>query len=182
MKSEITPEPYDTHTEPERQFELVRKHVRELRRIAQFEYSELLVIVERNLGFEAEHMQRALRNEPLMRFWRDDQAQRTGVLTTDVIKHAAMTLTNVFLRERRLCLMPNETFVAQDPLEVRRRIREQLEIYSLQFKSGETVFTKTRIALSGKVGGFKDDLVICLQLGLYWTESSRLSNALSAAL
>ena len=167
--------------EPEKQFDLVRRHVRDLRKIAQFEYSDLMIIVERNLGFEAEHMQRALRDEPLTRFWRDAQQQRTGVTTTDVIKHAAMTLTNVFLRERRLCLLPNEMFVAHDPLEVKRRIREQLEIYSLQFKTGETVFTKTRIALSGKVGGFKDDLVICLQLGLYWTENVRLTEALRMA-
>jgi hypothetical protein len=171
----------DDDAEPERQFDLVRNHVRDLRRIAQFEYSELLVIVERNLGFEAEHMQRAFRDAPLMRFWRDDQNQRTGVITTDVVKHAAMTLTNVFLREHRLCLLHNEMFVAHDPSEVKRRIREQLEIYSLQYKSGETVFTRTRVALSGKVGGFKDDLVICIQLGLYWTESVRLSNALRSA-
>ena len=129
-----------------------------------------------NLGFEAEHMQRALRGENLTQFYRDEQAQRTGVLTTDVVKHAAMTLTNVFLRERRICFFGVDALVSRDPQEVRRRIREQLEIYSLQYKTGETVFAKTKIALSGKVGGFKDDLVICLQLGLYWTENCRLSN------
>jgi hypothetical protein len=177
----------------------VRQHVRALRQLPQFEFSELLIFVERyayvcasfgyvwlnpptarNLGFEAEHMQRAMRGEPRTTFWRDEQAQRTGILTTDVVKHAAMTLTNVFLREHRICLFGVDTLVSRDPQEVRRRIREQLEIYSLQFKTGDTVFAKTKVALSGKVGGFKDDLVICLQLGLYWTENCRLSAMLSA--
>ena len=62
----------------------------------------------------------------------------------------------------------------QDPAGARRRMKEQLEIYSFQFKTPDNVFQKGRFALSGKVGGLKDDIVICLQLGLYWTESARL--------
>ncbi len=119
-------------------------------------------------------MHRALRREPLVTFYRDQQAQRTGVLTTDVVKYGAMTLTNVIMREGRLCLFPCDQLVSNSPQEARRRLREQLEIYSIQHKSPENVFQKGRMALSGKVGGFKDDIVICLQLGLYWTESSRL--------
>ena len=150
-----------------------------LRAIPEFELSEILVFVERNLGFEAEHMQRAMIDEPRTRFWRDEQAQRTGVLTTDVVKHGAMTLTNVFLREQRLCVFPVDMLVSHEAAEMRRRLREQLEIYSLQFKTADTVFNKTKVALSGKVGGFKDDLVICLQLGLYWSENIQATAAAS---
>lgn len=39
-------------------------------------------------------------------------------------------------------------------------------MYSLQFKSAVNVFGKQRQALSGKVGGMKDDVVICLQLAI----------------
>ncbi len=163
--------------EPERQFALVRTHIADLRSVPEFEYSPIMIFVERNLGFEAEHMHRALRDEPMVVFYRDEQAGRTGILTTDTVKYGAMTLTNVMLREGRLCLLPYTQLVARDPQEARRRLREQLEIYSLQYKSPETVFQKGRVALSGKVGGFKDDLVICLQLGLYWTESCRLISA-----
>ena len=111
-------------------------------------------------------MQRAMRGEPRTSFWRDEQAQRTGVLTTEAVKHAAMTLTNVMLRERRMCLFTVDTLVSRDPQEARRRLREQFEVYSLQFKTGETIFNKTKIALSGKVGGMKDDIIISLQLGV----------------
>jgi hypothetical protein len=153
-------------------FSLVKAHIRDLRQIPEFQFSNIQVFVERNLGFEAEHFERALQFEENVTFYRDMQANRTGILTTDSVKLAAMTLTNVMLREQRISLSPE--LVARDPQEIRRRLREQLEIYSLQFKTADTVFQKNKFALSGKVGGFKDDIVICLQLGIYWTESGRV--------
>ena len=81
-------------------------------------------------------------------------------------------MTNVMLREQRISLLPD--LVSRNQQEIRRKLREQLEIYSLQFKTADTVFQKNKFALSGKVGGFKDDIVICLQLGIYWTESGRI--------
>jgi hypothetical protein len=100
-------------------------------------------------------------------------------LTTENVKLGAMTMTNVMLREQRVNLLRSDQLISRDPQEARRRLREQLEIYSLQFKTPENAFQKGRYALSGKVGGFKDDIVICLQLGIYWTESIRLTEASS---
>jgi len=156
------------------QFALVRLHIKEIRQIAEFTYSPIQIFVESNLGFEAEHIQRALQNEENVSFFRDYQAGRTGVLTTENVKLGAMTMTNIMLREQRICLLSSNQLISRDPQEARRRLREQLEIYSLQFKTPENAFQRGRYALSGKVGGFKDDIVICLQLGIYWTESARL--------
>ena len=50
-----------------------------------FRHSEIVVMVERNLGFEAEHHQRALAGIPLTRHRVDHQAQRYGVLTTEEV-------------------------------------------------------------------------------------------------
>ena len=152
--------------------------MRELHEIPEFEFSHVTIYVERNLGFEAEHFQRALSREPNVSFYRDVQAGRTGILTTETVKLGAMTMTNVMMREKRVCILPYNTLVSRDPQESRRRLREQLEIYSLQFKVPENAFQKGRYALSGKVGGFKDDIVICLQLGIYWTESARLAEVI----
>lgn len=52
---------------------------------------------------------------------------------------------------------------------IKRLLSEQLQIYSYQFKSAATVFNKDQCALSGKVGGMRDDLAISLQLAVYWT-------------
>jgi hypothetical protein len=161
-------------TEPERQFNLVKQHIASVRKIQELAFSLIQIIVERNLGFEAEHMERALKFEENVVFYRDSHANRTGVLTTENVKLGAMTLTNVMLREKRVHIMPGAQLVSLDHASARRRLREQLEIFSFQFKTPENVFQKGRFALSGKVGGLKDDVVICLQLGLYWTESSKL--------
>lgn len=155
-------------------FNLVKTHIKELRKVPEFEYSKITIFVERNLGFEAEHFQRALHKLDNVNFYRDEQAGRTGVLTSENVKLGAMTLTNVMLREQRISMFPIGSLVARDSQECKRKLREQLEMYSFQFKAPNNVFQKGRYALSGKVGGFKDDIVICLQLGIYWTESARL--------
>jgi len=90
-----------------------------------------------------------------------------GVLTTDSVKHAAMQLVNIMLRERRICVCKNMHSREKKTLLI--RLRDQLEVYSFQFKAAVTTFQKDRTALSGKVGGMKDDLCIALQLGCYWT-------------
>ena len=158
----------------------MRAHISDLRQIPQFQFSTIQIFVERNLGFEAEHFERALHDEENVVFYRDLEACRTGILTTDRVKLAAMTMTNVMLREQRISLLPESQLVSRNPQETRRKLREQLEIYSLQFKTADTVFQKNKFALSGKVGGFKDDIVICMQLGIYWTESARIIEELKA--
>lgn len=161
-------------TEPEKHYALLRDHIHRIRNIPAYRFSDILVIVERNLGFEAEHIKRAAQSIEGVTFYFDDQSRRVGVLTTDKVKLGAMTLLNLMLRERRVHMLPDNELVSVDPKNARKRLREQLEIYSMQFKVPDTVFQRGRYALSGKVGGMKDDVVICLQLAVYWTETGRL--------
>jgi hypothetical protein len=74
-------------------------------------------------------------------------------------------------REDRVCCTSGEDFITCNLKEdvVKRLLRDELEIYSYQFKQAATVFNKGQVALSGKVGGMKDDLAILLQLAAYWT-------------
>eukprot|EP00961_Rhodomonas_salina_P153447 2066154-Rhodomonas_salina.1 len=81
--------------------------------------------------------------------------RRTGVLTTDKVKLGAMTLLNVMMRERRVHLLPAATLVSADAKGQHRRLRDQLGVYSMQFKVPDSVFQRGRYALSGKVGGMK---------------------------
>ena len=95
-----------------------------------------------------------------------------GILTTIDTKHAMATILNTMLRERRVHVA-NE-LISRDSVACKTRLREQLEIYSYQFKQAINTFGKDLISLSGKVGGMKDDLCICLQLGVYWTSAEIL--------
>lgn len=129
--------------------------------------SRIVIFVERNLGFEAEHHKRALEGLPSVEFYTDQKAGRVGVLTTNDTKHAMATLTNTMLRERRIHVA--QQLQSRSPKAARHRLKEQMCTYSMMFKQAATTFSQDRCALSGKVGGLKDDCCICLQLGVYWT-------------
>jgi hypothetical protein len=129
--------------------------------------SNVTVFVERNLAFEAEHHRHALGHLSGVRFHEDEKAGRVGVLTTESVKYAAMEMFNVMLRERRVSICKH--FHSRNPQEMKVKLRDQLEVYSFQYKEAANTFQKSRTALSGKVGGMKDDIAICLQLGCYWT-------------
>jgi hypothetical protein len=150
-----------------------QEHIYMLRRNLYRSNSAVTVFVERNLAFEAEHHKHALGHLPGVRFHEDDKAGRVGVLTTESVKYAAMEMFNVMLRERRVSVCKH--FHSRQPKENLVKLKEQLEVYSFQYKEAANTFQKSRTALSGKVGGMKDDIAICLQLGCYWTSVGMLA-------
>jgi hypothetical protein len=62
------------------------------------------------------------------------------------------------LRENRLSILPEDKLTCKDPKGFMLKLKDQMNVYSYQFKEGD-IFGKTRVALSGKVGGMKDDIV-----------------------
>ena len=159
-------------TEPEKQFALVHRHIERIREDPIFRQSQIVIMVERNLGFEAEHHERALRDIPITKHRIDHQAKRFGILTTEDIKYGMMTLFNTMLRDQRVNV--KEPLLSEDPLGNRKRLREQLIIYSFQYKAAANAFGKQRVALNGKVGGMKDDVCIALQLGVYYSNQAHM--------
>jgi len=153
--------------EPEKQFALVERHVHRLRQVRELTFSQVIIMVERNLGFEAEHHERALNGLPHTRFRIDHAAKRYGILTTEEVKYGMMTLFNNMLRDQRVAF--REPLLSEDPPAARRRIQEQMKVYSFQYKQAVNCFGKQRVALCGKVGGMKDDVVIALQLAVYYS-------------
>ena len=117
-------------------------HVHCLRREPGFANSRVIIYVERNLGFEAEHHKRALDSLPGVSFHIDHKANRVGVLTTEAIKHAMCQLVVVMLREGRIHV--HKPLVSKDEKGMLLRLREQMEVYSYQFKLGTTTFQKER--------------------------------------
>ena len=160
-----------TLAEPQLQFNLVADHIMRIRRnCPHWRNSPVIIYVERNLGHEAEHHRHALKDIPNVKFRVDAQRSRVGVLTTNETKHGMATMLNVFLREKRVHVWKNPSIVSLDPKGALARLNEQLHVYGYQFKAGTDTFAKDRIALSGKIGGMKDDVAIALQLGVYFTE------------
>jgi hypothetical protein len=130
--------------------------------------SPIFIYVERNLGFEAEHHKRALGHLPNVTFYVDQKADRVGVLTTEQVKHGMCHLVHVMLSEKRVHVW--KPLISINPEKMRRIFKEQMETYSYQVKMAQNTFQKDRLALSGKVGGCKDDVCICFQLACYYTQ------------
>ena len=112
------------------------------------------------------------------------------MLTTNDTKQLMCTMTNSMLREGRLHVLPR--LYSRDSAGARLRLREQMGVYSYQFKAAATTFQKDRACLSGKVGEMKvcrlrlgwrmharraltraapvqDDICICLHIGVRYT-------------
>jgi len=109
---------------------------------------------------------------PHVRFRIDRTAKRFGILTTEEVKYGMMTLFNNFLREQRVAF--HHPLISRDPQAARKRIEDQMRVYSFQFKAAVNCFGQQRVALCGKVGGMKDDVVIALQLGVYYSANESL--------
>ena len=88
------------------------------------------------------------------------------------IKLAMMTLTNNMLRDKRINVA--NPLLSETPVESRKRLREQLGIYSFQYKAAANAFGKQRVALNGKVGGMKDDVCIAMQLAIYFSNQPNM--------
>lgn len=131
------------HTEPEKQFKLVEDHISRIRDQSVFMNSEIIIMCERNLGFEAEHHEKALRDLHLVRHRVDREAKRFGILTTEDIKYAMMTLFSTMMRDQRVNV--REPLLSAEPDANRRRLRDQLGIYSFQYKAAANAFGKQRV-------------------------------------
>lgn len=88
---------------------------------------------ERNLGFEAEHHERALRDIPNTRHRIDRAGKRYGILTTEEIKHQMATLLSTMMREQRVNIL--KPLLSENPQGNARRLMDQFSVYSLQFKA-----------------------------------------------
>ena len=150
------------------QFSLVAEHLHRIRSSPGLSHSNVIIYVERNLGFEAEHHKRALDWISNCTFYQDAQHDRVGVLTTNPIKHAMCQLVVLMLEEKRIHV--RKPLLSRDPAGICLRLQEQMEVYLYQFKGAATSFQKDAIAVSGKIGGMKDDICICLQLACYFTQ------------
>ena len=156
--------------EPTRQFDLVADHIRRIRQNLEWMHSRVVIYVERNLGHEAEHHRHALKDLSGVFFREDPKQGRVGLLTTNDIKHGCATLLNIMLREQRVGVVQEDELICKNPRDFVLKLKEQLNVYSYQFKDAPDTFGKQRVALTGKVGGMKDDLVIALQLGIFFTD------------
>lgn len=161
--------------EPTKTFDLLKLHIKTVReRYSMLSTSPVRVIIERNLGFEAEHLYRECRHgiENCM-FVREPLSSRIGVLTTQELKLAFVTYTNIILRENRMYAREPDNFVDVGKNNTRGMLLDQLSFFGFTFSKQDHVFQKEKFVISGKTSGGKDDLCMSLLIGMWFSLEGR---------
>jgi hypothetical protein len=161
--------------EPTKTFDILRRHIIAIRKTHKIlSYSQVNIIVERNLGFEAEHLFRECRHTiQNCRFVGEPLCDRIGVLTTQELKLAFVTYTNIIMRENRIFVYDETKFVDVGSNRTRITLYDQLSFFGFTFSKQDNVFQKEKYAISGKTSGGKDDLCMALLIGMYFCIDGR---------
>lgn len=161
--------------EPVKTFERLNAHVAAVRTAyAMLACSEVHIIVERNLGFEAEHLYRECRHViPNCKFVKEPLSDRIGVLTTQELKLAFVTYTTIILRENRMFAHAKDVFVDVGKNNTRDTLLDQLSFFGFTFSKQDHVFQKEKFVISGKTSGGKDDLCMALLIGMWFSLEGR---------
>jgi len=160
--------------DPYKTFELLKEHIRAVRaRDENYACSNVCIIVERNLGFEAEHLFRECRDTiQNSSFVCEPGIERIGVLTTHSRKVAYVGVMNNLLRETRI-FIDREGWVDCGKNKTTTMLLEQLSFFGFAFTRPENAFQKEKMAISGKSSGGKDDLCMALLIGLFFVVEDR---------
>ena len=161
--------------EPTKTFDLLRYHIQAVRDTYEMlNCSTVHIIVERNLGFEAEHLFRECRDtiENCL-FIGEPLCDRIGVLTTQQLKLAFVTYSNIIMRENRMFVSKSDLFVDVGKRKTRNVLFDQLSFFGFTFSRPDNQFQKEKYAISGKSSGGKDDLCMALLIGMYFCIDGR---------
>jgi len=161
--------------DPYKTFALLKDHVREIRnKHPEHSSSEVCIIVERNLGFEAEHLYRECETTvENSKYMYEPGAERIGVLTTHARKMAYVAVMNNMLRDTRIYAASENTWVQCESNNSRSLLLDQLCFFGFSFSHTENAFQKEKMAISGKSSGGKDDLCMALLIGLFFVHENR---------
>lgn len=97
-----------------------------------------------------------------------DRARRPGVWMTNEIKQTMRRDTYSLLDTGRISLWCN--FASGTP-GMRGTLAAQLRNYKYETKEARDVFGEAKVILTGKASGVNDDLCICLQMVVFWSQA-----------
>lgn len=164
--------------------DILVEHLRLLRRNWQYSSSATLVLMpESNLGFEAHYIERTVMRSKMARCcvtMRDDDTP--GLRTTHKVKEAMYVKTKDALNDDRVVFA--ESIVTANPAtpveKLKSELKDEMQTYSVVIEHPTSVFADSKKTFTGKIGGFQDDLIVCLQLNILWHGDFFLDNKYGA--
>jgi len=161
--------------DPYKTFEVLKEHIREVRsNFAEHNFSTVNIIVERNLGFEAEHVYRECRESiHNCEFMCEAGVDRIGVLTTHTRKLAYVSVLNIMLRDNRIFAVDDAQWVDGGNNNTRSMLIDQLSFFGFLFSRVDNAFQKEKLSINGKSAGGKDDICMAMLIGIYFVHEAK---------
>lgn len=161
--------------DPYKTFALLKTHIEHIRtHHSEYSLSNVCIIVERNLGFESEHLFRECENSiENSSYMCEPGVERIGVLTTHARKIAYVAVMNNMLRDTRIYAANVATWVEHGKNNTRSQLLDQLSFFGFSFSHQENAFQKEKMAISGKQSGGKDDICMALLIGIFFVHEKR---------
>ena len=131
----------------------------------------LVLMPEANLGFEAHYIERCVMQSRFARCsvtMRDKE--QPGLRTTHAVKEAMYIKTKAALADESVRFEANMVNVnpETDVESMKKDLEHEMRTYSVVIDIPTSLFAQSKKTFSGKIGGFQDDLIVCLQLNILW--------------
>lgn len=155
-------------TEAHLQHKLVFDHVAQLRNIDSVKSAMVVLGIESNLGFEAQHTVHALQRSGLTNCCPifEGVDNTLGMLTTNKTKEVMCTALGELLSLNRLHVSSRFVSVSTSPKEMLSRFLSEMRAFMVYVDAPRSLFVQSRRTFTGKVGGHQDDAVIALQMSV----------------
>jgi len=147
---------------------VVCQHIAAIRRVRNLHDCTIVLCLESNLAYEAQHIIHTLQEAGLKKWvaLQEGAGYTLGWLTTNERKESMCMQLRDALRVGNISFS-NEFFsTTQTVREVKQQIEDELRNFCILVEPPKTPFGKVKKTYSGKVGGRNDDLCITLQLAI----------------
>ena len=147
---------------------LIQRHYEKILAEKNFRESQLIFIPENNLGLEAAHLDTMVHRIPGVKtYWQKD---KPGVHKDGKATRGYQFLLTTCLAEGSIRFEEDLITVTREkkPQDMLDMLEDQMYRYHWEKKKATDVFGSDRYTLTGKVGNKQDDLLITLEMALYW--------------
>jgi hypothetical protein len=150
------------------QHKLLVQHVNKLRLLPALARAQMVIGLESNLGFEAQHALHALRRAEVHNWvsLMEGVDGTPGLLTTNASKEVMCVALQELLAQSRIGVSNRLMSTSMSPHEALQQLIGELRGFMIFVDPPKTLFAKARRTFTGKLGGHQDDLVIALQLAV----------------
>lgn len=161
----IETKPCKGHEEIEK---LICTHIEKLRSRQRLREAWFVMILENNLGHEADTIAFILK--PYRKVYvLTEKNGVIGVCTTHTRKELYVMETTKYICQESIKIWKDLVVINGDEKNVLQDFREQLMSFKRIIQHPMRGFSLPKIFYSGKAKGGRDDMVMCLVMGSYWT-------------